>query len=82
MQPVQVNFGEGKILISVFHDDDGHGVILFDSGESHEVGSDGGEVSTVPRDPKENEIYLHFKNQASVGVLMSQLAQVLLSFED
>ena len=81
--PLQINFGEGRIAIDRFTDDDGaQGLILRDSGESHEVGQLTGSHREPGHRPTDGEIYVRCKNRESSLVLMEQVCRVVAGFTD
>ncbi len=75
--PLCVRFGEGRILLSVFSDADGYGVILQDTGKTHVVGEDANIPPEKGVKPKADEIYLHFTNVESAVALRQTLDEAI-----
>ena len=75
--PLCVRFGEGRILMLTFKDEDGSGVVLRDSGETHPVGQDANMPPEKGVKPKPGEIYLHFSNVESAKALRLTLDEAI-----
>lgn len=75
--PLCVRFGEGRILMLTFKDEDGHGVVLRDSGEPHPVGQDANMPPEKGVMPKPGEIYLHFTTVESAKALRLTLDEAI-----
>lgn len=73
--PLEIEFGTGRIGIRQYTDDDGKfGVIFKDHFSTHEIGSKEGEPE-VGHKPKEGEVYLSFANKDSLNVLIEELSE-------
>lgn len=75
--PLNINFGEGRIIICKWSDKDGRGVVFRESSGPHKVGSECGLPDEPNHTPKEGEIYLHFSNIESAKVLHDVLLEVI-----
>ena len=80
--PLMIELGEGRIILSNFSDDDGYGIMFKDSGEPHEVGSYAGDPENPIHEPEAGEIYLKCSNRESALVLMEKVCRVLASFKE
>lgn len=77
--PLQIELGEGRVLVTGFTDPDGVGVMFRDSGKTHEIGSLTGEQPGM-HSPQPGEVYVKCRNRASALVLMEQVAWVVAQF--
>lgn len=75
--PLNVNFGYGRIIVCEYVDCDGRGVALLDAGKENPIGSDCGLPPEMSHTPQENEIYLRFANIESAQVLHDTLGEVI-----
>ncbi len=75
--PLCVRFGEGRILMLTFQDQDGYGVVLRDSGKPHGVGEDANMPPETGVAPALGEIYLHFANIKSAKALRLTLDECI-----
>lgn len=77
--PLQVCFGDGRLLILTFMDRDGSGsgLAFRDTGTEHEVGSDAHEPPCENWEPIPGEVYLRFKNRESAVVVRDCLNEVI-----
>jgi hypothetical protein len=78
---IQVELGEGKVMVTGFADPDGCGVMFRNTGEPHEIGKLTGEPSG-PHTPQPGEIYIKCTNRASALVLMEQVAWVVAQYHE
>ncbi|MCK9519455.1 MAG: hypothetical protein M0R74_10610 [Dehalococcoidia bacterium] len=72
-----MRFGQGRILMLTFKDEDGSGVVLRDSGAAHAVGEDANMPPEKGVKPKPGEIYLHFTNVESAQALRLTLDEAI-----
>jgi len=75
--PLCVRFGQGKMLLQLFKDADGSGVVIRDTGELHIVGEDANMPPKKGVKPKTGEIYLHFTNVESAKALRLTLDEAI-----
>ena len=73
--PLQINFGHGKIRISNYTDNDGAGIMLFPDLNTHTIGEKDNSISG-PHIPHKGEVYLNFSNIESLDVVISALEVV------
>lgn len=77
--PLQLCFGAGRIAIYSYEGKStGRGLVLVDTGEEHEVGSDVPDATV--RDywvPRAGEVYLDFTTKQSAIVLLECLQEVI-----
>jgi hypothetical protein len=81
MQPIQVSFGEGRIKMQQFRDEDGHlGIYFVDTGEPHPIN-----VRTEALEekhwPQPGEIYFLFRNIESARSLLAQVQELVETME-
>lgn len=75
--PLDIEFGEGRIGIRQFSDTDGRfGLILTDTFSPHAVGSRDGEEQEG-HEPQEGEVYLSFGNKESLLVVIEELQALI-----
>lgn len=79
--PIQIVLGEGKVSIDVFNDPDGRGIILRDTGETHEIGSYGPDQTGEQHLPQSGEIYIKCTNVESAKVLLERVERIIEGFE-
>lgn len=77
--PLSINFGDGRMLVSKFRGNDGErGLVFEDTGEPHEVGSpDGTPPGYRDHSPQKGEVYLTFRNQKSAAVVLTSLLETM-----
>lgn len=75
--PLNINFGQGRIVICKWSDADGRGVVFRESDTANPVGSDCGLPNEPEHTPQEGEIYLHFSNIESAKVLHEILGEII-----
>ncbi|HNC59259.1 MAG TPA: hypothetical protein PLP33_27780 [Leptospiraceae bacterium] len=80
-KPIQITFGIGKVLIIRFSDEDGHGIILKNSEEIHQVGESVPQDKDVVHFPQPGEIYLKFTSLESLNVFKDMLTSVEEQFK-
>lgn len=80
MEPIQITLGEGKVAITNFHDSDGRGIIFQDTGEPHEVGSYGDDL-TGEHIPQPGEIFIKCTNKESALVLLERVERIIEGFD-
>jgi hypothetical protein len=76
--PLQIEFGEGRIAVSSFRDKDGAGVVFeYAGGEKHKIGEPIPEIQDEEKRhlPCRGEVYLKFKNIESLNVVQGVLAK-------
>lgn len=78
-EAMQISLGSGRVAITTFDDDKGHGLIFRDSGADHQIGEYTGELQCVHY-PQPGEIYIHCSNRESAVVLLEQMQIVLEAF--
>lgn len=78
--PLQVDFGRGRIYVSSFSGDGGHGLILKNRGIDHEIGLI---VDTLDESyvPEVGDIFLKFSNRKSAQVVREMLDVVINKFD-
>lgn len=77
--PLMIQMGEGRILFSKFWDKDDRdgGVILSDSGEPHEVGSESDQSPESDYVPRQGEVFLRFGRKESAEALRDVINEVI-----
>lgn len=83
LNPLQVNFGQGKILIQSYSDLDGvrRGLLLYETDESHPIGIPLPDLQLkTPHHPQKGEIYLSFSNVESAESFRAELDEVIKGF--
>jgi hypothetical protein len=75
--PLQVNFGEGRMVIAKFNSPEGRGIYIKDSGESHQIGSSANEPPKSNHIPEKGEIYLLFAKVESAKVFSEELSELI-----
>lgn len=75
--PLNINFGEGRIIICKYSDGDGRGVVFRATPEPHKVGDECGLPDEPNHTPQEGEVFLHFSNIESAQVLHDILSEVI-----
>lgn len=79
--PLEISFGDGRIAIRKFTDDEGRfGVILTDTFSPHIIGSEDG-LPKEGHEPKEGEVYLSFSNEDALRVVLEELLDCSPSHE-
>lgn len=75
--PLNINFGLGRIAVFRFNDDKGRGIVLREVKSSMHIGESCG----IPDDPKhipqEGEVYLHFQNLQSAQIVRDEIERVI-----
>ncbi len=80
--PLQVTLGTGEVLISVFTDKDGAGLIFATGQGKHAVGEyDDGETVTDYQ-PQPGEVYIACHNRESAEVLLERVQTMLKEFPE
>ena len=75
--PLEIEFGDGRISIRQFTDNEGKcGLIFKDTFTSHEIGSRDGETETY-HGPEKGEVYLSFSTPSSLNVVIEELQSIL-----
>jgi hypothetical protein len=77
--PLQIELGEGRVMVTGFTDTDGFGVMFRDSGSRHEIGALTGEPSGL-HTAQPGEVYVKCRNRASALVLMEQVSWVVAQY--
>lgn len=77
LNPLNINFGHGRIAIRKFSDSEGRGVVFEAMEEALPIGEKIGPLDDCSRPPREGEVYLHFSNYESAEVLWKLLGEVL-----
>lgn len=77
--PLMIQMGEGKLLCSKFwdHADSDGGIIISDTGERHEIGSDANLPAEENHMPKTGEVFLRFGCKASAESLRDVINEVI-----
>lgn len=78
-EAIQISLGGGRVGITVFTDEDGHGLTFQQAGEPHEIGE------AIPpkaelHTPQPGEVYIHCANRESALVLLEMAACVVAKF--
>jgi len=70
--PLQINFGQGKVRISSFNDEEGVGLIFFPDNHAHVIGAVDNSL-VGPHIPHKGEVYFYFSNLESLDVVIEEL---------
>lgn len=79
--PLDINFGEGRIIICKWDDKEARGVVFLQTDKKYPIGATIDTPEVLNHTPEEGEIYLRFKNVESCKVLHGILGEVIADFD-
>ena len=78
-KPLLIQMGEGRLLLSKYttKDKQDSGVIISDTGEPHEIGSDAGMPPDPNYTPKKGRVWIQFGKKESAEALRDVINEVI-----